>query len=93
MRAMNQIANMLWDAFRGALLAAGFVRLAIALGGSAQSDLATAQTEQAGFFSAALYVTHDQFVLMNVMAATVLFVGAAWAIAHGLSLSRARARD
>lgn len=86
---MKPIAHVLWDALTGSMLAAAIVRIAIATNSAAVPDLATGQTEQAGFlpqFLDGFFVTPEQLTLMNVMAATVLFVGAAWALAQGAAI-------
>lgn len=97
MRTMPVIARTLWDALTGGLLAFALVRLLIALDAASVPDLLTGQTEQAGFlpqvFAAGFYVTEQQMMLMNVLAATILVVGAAWLVARSLSAAGARARD
>ncbi|MCC6917999.1 MAG: hypothetical protein IT548_02280 [Alphaproteobacteria bacterium] len=92
---MKQLSRTLWDAFVGAMLATGLLRVVIALTAAAEPDVMSGQTEAAGFLPQILggefYVTASQFTLMHVMAATVLVAACAWGIARTLADADTRA--
>ncbi len=92
---MKQISRTLWDAFVGAMLATGLLRVVVALTAVAEPDVVSGQTEAAGFLPQVLgadfYVTANQLTLMQVMAATVLVTACAWGIARTLADADTRA--
>lgn len=79
------VARVLWDALCGGLLAVGLLRLTFAMGAASAPDLGSGRTEAAGFMPelfGEFYVTGDQLMLMQVMAAAVIVLAGVWAIAR-----------